>query len=62
MGRSHSLFQASDNINHNAKNTLENDINRRITFSSIIPRKRSPPFAFNERPMKKKRWYRQKEQ
>jgi hypothetical protein len=50
---SYSLFQASDNINHNLKNTLEDDITRRITFSPI-PRKRISPFASNKRPTKKK--------
>jgi hypothetical protein len=55
MGRFHSIFQASDKINHNAKNKLENNITYRITFSPIIPRKRNPPFAFNKRPTKKKR-------
>jgi hypothetical protein len=55
MGRLHSIFQASNKINHNAKNKLEDDITRRITFSPIISRKRNPPFASSERPTKKKR-------
>jgi hypothetical protein len=54
MGRSHSIFQASDKINHNAKIKLKNDITHRITFSPIIPRKRNHPFASNKRPTKKK--------
>jgi hypothetical protein len=44
------LFQASDEINNNAKNKLKDDITRRITFSPIISRKRNPPFASSERP------------
>jgi ABC-type uncharacterized transport system auxiliary subunit len=55
MGCTNSLFQASDDFNHNAKNTLENNITRRISFSLIIPRQRNPLFASNERPTKKKR-------
>jgi hypothetical protein len=55
MGRTHSLFQASEGINHKAKNTLENNITHRITFSPIIPRNRNPLFASNERLTKKKR-------
>jgi hypothetical protein len=55
MGRSHSIFHASDNIHRNSKNKLPDDIARRITFSPIIPRKRNPPFASYERPTKKQR-------
>ncbi len=54
MDCTNSLFQASNKINHNAKNKLENDITRRITFSPIIPSKRNPQFAYNKRPSKKK--------
>ena len=48
-------WQASDKINLNAKNKLEDDFTRRITFFPIIPRKRNPPFASNEMPYKKRR-------